>query len=89
MEICELDAARRELARRLAVGPPAPPPAVVQALWERRTLDAPRQQPSAKRNLVLIYLESFERTYFDQELFGDMASRYPGQFVVGRDLDVY
>lgn len=25
----------------------------------------------------------------DQELFGDLASRYPGQFVIGRDLDIY
>jgi hypothetical protein len=25
----------------------------------------------------------------EQELFSDMASRYSGQFVIGRDLDVY
>jgi ribonuclease Z len=40
----------------------------------------------AKPRLLILY---HYNGLSDQELFGDMASRYPGQFVVGRDLDVY
>jgi ribonuclease BN (tRNA processing enzyme) len=40
----------------------------------------------AKPRLLIIYHYNAQT---DQELFGDMASRYPGQFVIGRDLDVY
>jgi ribonuclease Z len=40
----------------------------------------------AKPRLLILY---HYNGLSDQELFGDMASRYPGQFVIGRDLDVY
>ena len=40
----------------------------------------------AKPRLLILYHYNAQS---DQELFGDMASRYSGQFVVGRDLDVY
>jgi ribonuclease Z len=40
----------------------------------------------AKPRLLILY---HYNSLTDQELFGDMASRYSGQFVIGRDLDVY
>ncbi len=40
----------------------------------------------AKPRLLILYHYNSQT---DQELFNDMASRYPGQFVIGRDLDVY
>jgi len=40
----------------------------------------------AKPRLLILY---HYNGLSDQELFGDMASRYSGQFVIGRDLDVY
>ena len=40
----------------------------------------------AKPRLLILYRYNAQS---EQELFGDMASRYSGQFVIGRDLDVY
>jgi ribonuclease BN (tRNA processing enzyme) len=40
----------------------------------------------AKPRLLILYHYNASS---DQELFGDMAARYPGQFVIGHDLDVY
>ena len=40
----------------------------------------------AKPRLLILYHYNAQS---DQELFNDMASRYSGQFVIGRDLDVY
>jgi ribonuclease BN (tRNA processing enzyme) len=40
----------------------------------------------AKPRLLILYHYNAQS---DQELFTDLASRYSGQFVVGRDLDVY
>jgi len=40
----------------------------------------------AKPRLLILY---HYNGLTDQELFSDMASRYSGQFVIGRDLDVY
>jgi ribonuclease BN (tRNA processing enzyme) len=40
----------------------------------------------AKPRLLILY---HYNALSDQELHSDMASRYPGQFVIGRDLDVY
>ncbi len=47
---------------------------------------ARRARQAAKPRLLILY---HYNSSTDQELFGDMASRYPGQFVIGRDLDVY
>jgi ribonuclease Z len=40
----------------------------------------------AKPRLLILY---HYNGLTDQELYGDMASRYPGQFVIGRDLDIF
>ena len=40
----------------------------------------------AKPRLLILYHYNSQS---DHELFNDMTSRYSGQFVVGRDLDVY
>ena len=40
----------------------------------------------AKPRLLVLYHYNAQT---DHELFNDMASRYSGQFVIGRDLDVY
>ena len=40
----------------------------------------------AKPRLLLLYHYNAQT---EHELFNDMASRYSGQFAIGRDLDVY
>jgi ribonuclease BN (tRNA processing enzyme) len=54
--------------------------------YHTSTLQLADLAKQAKPRLLILY---HYNGLTDQELFSDMASRYSGQFVIGRDLDVY
>ena len=56
------------------------------AKYHTTTLELAELARQAKPRLLILYHYS---SLSPEELFDDMLARYPGHFVIGRDLDVY
>ena len=56
------------------------------AKYHTTTTELAELARQAKPRLLILYHYS---SLSPEELFGEMLARYPGHFVVGRDLDIY
>jgi hypothetical protein len=54
--------------------------------WTSLAKPLPRSK-AAKPRLLIIYIYHYASS--PEDVFADMASRYEGEFVVGRDLDIF